>query len=254
MRTIVEADETSALSVLSSDVFISEAHTRDARGCTALHCAAERGLTNICRALLTSPSYRDAAVRDKEGWSALHRAAKNGHSVAVKCLASHPALTGPNLARGRDGFTALHCAAIHGFTATVRVLLDHPRFQDINLVDQWGRTALYCASEYGHQETVKAFLEHSRFTNHSAKTKWGTTDREVAKGEAKDAYVNHQNRTETDIADIDPDTGRRQSLRGSVAGLARSVRQSLSGGENFDFSTSWQQKAENWKDNYKNRF
>merc|ERR1712096_243310 len=159
-----------------------------------LHCAAERGLTNVCRSLLMLPYFRDAAVKDNEGWSALHRAAKNGHAMACKCLASHPALNNTNVSVGRDGFTALHCAAIHGFAAVVRVLLDHPKFTEANATDNWGRTALHCAAEYGHPEVVKVLMEHERFTNQDAKTRWGVKAFDVATGKAKDAIDRLQNR------------------------------------------------------------
>jgi len=185
MRAITECDETVALSVVNHPSF-NEAHTRDGRGCTTLHCAAERGLTNVCRAMLMLPNFRDAAVKDNEGWTALHRAAKNGHALACKCLASHPALNNKDGAVGRDGFTALHCSALHGFTSAVKVLLDHPKFTEVNAVDNWGRTALHCAAEYGHPDTVKALLDHPRFTNQEAKTKWGISATDVATGRAKD--------------------------------------------------------------------
>lgn len=181
MNAIVQQDESVCLTVLQHVSFnFSEAHTRDGRGCTTLHAAAERGLTDVCRALLMLPNFKDAGVRDNEGWTALHRAAKNGMTKCCKCLCSHPALNGPKAAVGRDNFTALHCAAIHGFAAAAKMVLDHPKFNEADNIDRWGRTALHCAAEYGHAETAKVIMEHTRFTNHGAKTKWGATALDVA--------------------------------------------------------------------------
>jgi len=185
MRAITSGNGEVAMAAILHPAF-TEAHTRDSRGCTTLHCAAEKGLSTVCRSLLMLPNFRDAAVKDNEGWTALHRAAKNGHSLAAKCLASHPALNSTESSVGRDGFTPLHCAALHGFTATVRTLLDHPRFTGTNAADNWGRTALHIAAEHGHHEVVQTIMEHQRFTNESARTKWGSNAKDVAKGKAKD--------------------------------------------------------------------
>jgi len=197
MRAITECDETVAMTVIQHPSFC-EAHTRDGRGCTTLHCAAERGLTNVCKSLLMMPTFRDAGIRDNAGWSALHRAAKNGHSMTAKCLASYPELTDPKVATGRDGFTALHCAAIHGFSATVKVLLDHPKFFEINAVDNWGRTALHCAAEYGHHDVVKLLMEDKRFTAHNARTKWGVCAGDIATGKAKDVLSGKRRESNAD--------------------------------------------------------
>lgn len=187
MRAIVELDEQVAMTILGHPSFnFNEAHTRDGRGCTTLHVAAERGLTDVCRGLLMLANFKDAHVKDKEGWTALHRAAKNGHAKACKCLASHPALNNAKAATGRDGFTALHCAAMHGFAGVVKLLLDHPKFNEANHVDRWGRTALHCAAEYGHHEAAKVIMDHARFTNHGARTKWGVTASDVATDSVKD--------------------------------------------------------------------
>jgi len=186
-RAITQCDESVAIAVINHPAF-TEVHTRDARGCSTLHCAAERGLTIVCKSLLLLPIFKDAGVKDNEGWTALHRAARNGHQATVKILAAHPALTNRGAAIGRDGFTALHCAAMHGFAAVARVLMDHPKFNEANYVDRWGRTALHCAAEYGRVEVVKLLLEHPRFTNELAKTKWGTIAEHAASGKTKETF------------------------------------------------------------------
>jgi len=187
-RAINDSDEIVAVSVLTHDAFLYT-NVRDSRGCTTLHCAAERGLTTVCRTLLMRADASDATRKDNENWSALHRAAKNGHALACKCLCSHPAFHSASMIRGRDGFTALHCAALHGFVDTVKVLLNHPQFLHANAKDVWGRTALHHAASYGHAEVVTALLEHPRFATESidALTKWGTSANDVAIGRARQA-------------------------------------------------------------------
>lgn len=96
-------------------------------GRTALHHAAERGLEDLCKALLNHQDFIRVNEQDLEGRTALHHAARRGHANVC------------------------------------RALLQHHRFSAQNETDMWGRSALQDAIAYGHNEARDVLLEHPRF-------------------------------------------------------------------------------------------
>ena len=112
-------------------------------GVTALMLAANRGNTEIARALLAAGA--EVNVKDGSGQTALTRAADSGRTDIVRDLLAAGAEFN---AKDKNGRTALMAAAVSGHTEVAQALLEAGA--EVNTKDNDGRTALM------HQEIRQA--------------------------------------------------------------------------------------------------
>ncbi|EET01480.1 Protein 21.1 [Giardia duodenalis ATCC 50581] len=129
----------------------------DKAGVTALMRAAERGDTEVVRALIPLHKGRTARHAKINGWemcegTALMMAAAYGHTEVVRLLAEKEAGM-----QDKDGWTALMWAASYGHAECVKLLLEKEK--DIKTTREWnwfppGSTALDIARRKGYKEIV----------------------------------------------------------------------------------------------------
>lgn len=173
-------------------------NTRDRRGLTVLHRAAELGRAEVARAILDDDDFTEANAQD--GWhrrTALHMAATKGDRGVARVLLEHPSFTAADTQDGWPSQTALHIAAQRGDLALARLLLDCPRFAAADAKDNTGQTALHIAAERGDLPLVELLLDHDRFDAHGAQSRYGRTalHRAAAEGHASvvAAVLGHPN-------------------------------------------------------------
>ena len=150
-------------------------------GKTALHYAAEEGLSRAIRLLLEHGSDVNAIISRGDiyssGLTALHLAAKHGQTVAIQLLLDHGSdINAFTSGRNGDysGLTALHIAARNGHTGAVQILCEHgARVNEESKCDAC--TPLHMAAKHGHPDTIRKLLEHGAYLN------------------SRGAYLNHQN-------------------------------------------------------------
>ncbi|KAK3913419.1 Ankyrin-1 [Frankliniella fusca] len=126
--------------------------SRDCRGRTLLHAAAEAGRLAVVDWLLQlGTGAVDPRAKDWIEQSALHCVASG--EVAERLLAACPEM-------GRDGAgrTPLHSAALSGRADVIRVLLAHAH-EDLEAEANDGYTPLHCAAVGGHEAAVRVLLE-----------------------------------------------------------------------------------------------
>jgi len=201
-------DTAEALAILRQPRF-EEVNAKDKSGCSALHYAASRGLSTVCRTLLQRSSFDEANATDCFSRTALIHAAQAGQTEACEVLVTSPRFTGHDTRTIHDrtalhaaaerghlcvcrllldcsqfaltseqdnvGQTALHRAAVSGHACVCGALLDHERFAVPNVADADGWTALHWAASGGHAMTCRVLLEHRRFTAADARTSRGWT-------------------------------------------------------------------------------
>ncbi|OQA05387.1 MAG: Ankyrin repeats (3 copies) [bacterium ADurb.Bin374] len=129
----------------------SSLHHVYANGRSALHLAAEAGLSDLVEVYLQRGAVVDS--RDNDGNTPLILAASAGHGKTISLLLSKGANIG---SRKNDGRTALLVALARKQGEAAKVLVDAGA--DIKAVDKNGYTALYCAAESGLDEWVKQLL------------------------------------------------------------------------------------------------
>merc|ERR1712048_752071 len=156
----------------------------DMRGCTSLHCAAEKDLGSVCTELLNRANFVGPNALDSSNWTALHRGARFGSYDACRALLGHPRFTSVDKACN-SGWTALHLAAMHGQAQICFLLVSDLRFTAKTAQDDWDRTALHSAAMHGQTEACQALLTNG-FTEAEAeiKDKWMRTAEETAADEA----------------------------------------------------------------------
>lgn len=144
-------------------------HAKNDKGNTPLHIAAEKGHTEIARALMAVPGI-DVNAKDDLDYTPLHLAAIYKHTELAKALIAAPGIDVN--AEDFQGTTPLHIAANKGHTELARALMATPGI-DMNATITGGNgdTPLHEAAFTGHIETlkaiVKAFKERNR-GNHKA--------------------------------------------------------------------------------------
>ncbi|KAK3913420.1 Ankyrin-2 [Frankliniella fusca] len=121
--------------------------SRDCRGRTLLHAAAEAGRLAVVNWLL--PGAVDPRAKDGIGQSALHCVASG--EVAEKLLAACP-----EVGRYAGGHTPLHSAALSGRADVIQVLLAQ---EDLEAEANNGFTPLHCGALGGHEEAVRVLLQ-----------------------------------------------------------------------------------------------
>jgi len=197
-------------------------------GSTVLMGAAQDGLTEIVRALLTARASVSAQAAD--GTTALTVAAYGGHAEIARMLLSAGADPNTNL---RDGSTPLMKASQAGHADVVRLLLQagaNARARANN-----GLTALMEAAFAGHFEVVRVLLESKPDVN-------------AALANGSTALMAAAQKGATDIAaallaaGADPKaksaTGGTALMEAAYSGHAQTVRLLLKAGSDLDAVTS----------------
>jgi ankyrin repeat protein len=134
----------------------------DAKGRTALMCAAAEGNAPSMRLLLDHPSADPAVMMrlgDDLGGTALMYAAVNGNVDAMRLLLDHPSADSAAMmahaAVPAGGLTTLMAAAMYGHVDALRLLLDHPSADASAMMELSfgveGTTALVCAARFAAQ-------------------------------------------------------------------------------------------------------
>jgi ankyrin repeat protein len=125
---------------------------------TILICAVAEDRVAIAEQALGRPGIAVNAADDLEN-TALHIAAERGLTRMIQLLLQHPAIQ-INL-KNHMGWTALSKAAFAGHVDVVRRLLARPELE-VNFVDQDRQTALFHAASAGNLETVRLLLADPR--------------------------------------------------------------------------------------------
>ncbi|KAH0602487.1 uncharacterized protein H6S33_008568 [Morchella sextelata] len=128
----------------------------DGYGRTPLSWAAERGSTDVLRALVGAGAALDVACGDY-AQPPLCFAAMGGHRAAVEALLSAGA--DPNQSSD-NGQTAISWAAEHGHQDTVSLLMGTQLGIDVNARDNAGRSALDWAVHNAHEPVVRLLVAH----------------------------------------------------------------------------------------------
>jgi ankyrin repeat protein len=134
---------------------------------TALHLAAEKGLTSIVRALLSCP-VTSTLFMDKDGFIPLHLAVRSGHIDTIDALLKHSdgklQLQCPCTVSPFQGYTALHFACSYSspdkpMNNVTRLLLD--KFKaDVNCKTMEGDTPLHVAAQTNSLRCARVLLAH----------------------------------------------------------------------------------------------
>ena len=131
----------------------------NARGCTPLHVAAERGNFNSASALLLAFPGAGRA-RDETGGAPLHWAARGGHFSTCALLVAGP--DGCNITiRDSNGRTPLHwaCASRAGGPIVGQLITELGAI--VQCPDADGETPLHTAVRSGNSTAVAALMYHS---------------------------------------------------------------------------------------------
>jgi len=173
-------------------------------GDTLLHVAAQKGLVNVCQALvergldvnsknryyqtplhlavredhlgvveLLISAGADLNAKSSSGWTPLHWVACNGYLEVVKLLISAGADVNAKI---DSGWTPLHWAACNGYLEVVALLISAGA--DVNARDNKGWTPLHWAACYGNFEFIKVLLRYG--ANMNAKDRNSKTLLELA--------------------------------------------------------------------------
>ncbi|XP_041376515.1 ankyrin repeat domain-containing protein 27-like [Gigantopelta aegis] len=140
-----------------TDYNLVTAYTRDNRGYTALHIAANFGQAMLIDLLVKHGAVVDAT--DYLGLTPLLLACQRGFQSVMLMLLHF----GANVtATDNDGNTPLHLSAANGHEDCVKALVFHvssSRRIDINCVNDIGDTALHFSAKWGYENIVKTLLD-----------------------------------------------------------------------------------------------
>ncbi len=118
---------------------------------TALHIAAQKGLTEIVTMLIKAGI--DKEMKDKAGNTALMIAAENGNENIVKTLTA----AGVSMkTRNAKNLQAIHLAVIAKDIEVVEILLD--KGADVNVAGDSGLTPLHYAAQMGNSDIARVLL------------------------------------------------------------------------------------------------
>ncbi|KZV71696.1 ankyrin, partial [Peniophora sp. CONT] len=126
-------------------------------GSTALHEAARRGRTEICRLLLNHGALIDDT--NNNGHTPLLLATYSANLDTIHLLLEYPAPDGSNAAtlrcraRNAQGQTALHQAAYYGHARVCCLLLEHGA--SVDELDNNSKNPLHYAARFGDLNTVR---------------------------------------------------------------------------------------------------
>lgn len=140
------------------------------RRVTALHLAAQFGLTELTRILLGEQYKCNPNSCDSNGQSPLLWATRNGYEDVIRLMIDANAAL--EIRDKEEGATPLIWAARNGYTNVVNLLLE--RGCEINAKDNYGRTPLSLAALYKHEPIVQLLLN-----------KGGIIDANDGKGDVK---------------------------------------------------------------------
>ncbi|KAJ9188036.1 hypothetical protein P3X46_003436 [Hevea brasiliensis] len=127
---------------------------KDRDGRTALHCAAEKGNTDVCKYLLGEVKI-NVDLRDRKGKTPLHCASLHGRYHAAVSLLENGA--NPNATTSQK-FTPLHYAAQRGSGGVLQLLISNGA--EIDAQADSG-TPLQEAASRGLKEAVKILLDNN---------------------------------------------------------------------------------------------
>ncbi|KAJ1266214.1 hypothetical protein BS78_08G134000 [Paspalum vaginatum] len=143
------------LKKMANEVNLRE--VKDAKGLSALHCAAANGHLEVCR-FLVEESGLDVNSASYGSGTPVHFAAAGGNDRVIGYLLDRGG--DPAIQDSMGGSTPLHDAAMHGGTA--RLLLS--KGVGVDLTSSRG-TPLHLAAATAHEKVVKLLLGHGADPN-----------------------------------------------------------------------------------------
>lgn len=137
-----------------NDVNSVTVYSRDDRGFTALHVAAQEGHIEVMTLLIEQKAKVNAA--DFHGSTPLHIASQRGNQTAVILLIDNSATV--NVV-DNDGNSPLHLCCVNGHEECAKVFFfQRKQNVDVNLPNDHGDTALHNAAKWGYVEIVQLLL------------------------------------------------------------------------------------------------
>ena len=134
------------------------AFSKDFKGNTPLHYAAERGHKDLAELLLANKA--DVNAMSERGRTPLYEAISYGHKEMMELLLANKADIN---ARTEDGATPLSAAALMNNKEAVKYLLANGA--DVNARDNDGETPLFNAADNGYMEVAKLLLDNKAEVN-----------------------------------------------------------------------------------------
>lgn len=171
----------SCLEMLKHDEFAPQMNILDEAGRTPLHHAAEKGLSQVCLAMLESPIISNINAMDNQHCTAFELAAKKRLSDVLLAFVMHSGFN-VNMQMGIRESTALHIAAENKQIGICGTLLEKEDFTELDATDTQRRTALHYAALSGMREICVAILKHASFTQPRSRDIYGRTGLEMADG------------------------------------------------------------------------
>ncbi|CAD7700374.1 unnamed protein product [Ostreobium quekettii] len=132
-----------------------DVNARDADNCTPLHYSAENGCSSIAGMLLDANA--DVNVTGADGMMPIHKASSEGHYDVVKLLVDKGALV--NFCTS-TGSTPLHYAGSAGKGDVLKLLVESGCPVNAMSTGNLSCSALYCAASSGQLEAVDLLLQH----------------------------------------------------------------------------------------------
>ncbi|XP_062501820.1 ankyrin repeat domain-containing protein 27-like [Corticium candelabrum] len=130
--------------------------SRDDRGCTSLHVAAQEGYTEVMTLLIERQAQVNAA--DFHGSTPLHVACLRGNQKAAILLIDRSASV--NVITN-DGNLPLHLCCMNGHEECAKVFFFHAKQSvDVSLPNEHGDTALHNAAKWGYVGIVQLLLDN----------------------------------------------------------------------------------------------
>ncbi|CUG87291.1 ankyrin repeat protein, putative [Bodo saltans] len=130
-------------------------------GVTALHMAAQFGVTQLLAGLLRTGQFHPQEPSDARHWTPMHWASRYGHLETCRALLSIGVtptdVSDPSGSGSVLGTTPLHLAAVSGSTELVAALLEHCAAVDARSL--MGRTPLHLACRKGHVDVTLALID-----------------------------------------------------------------------------------------------